>query len=60
MTRRKRSFWKEHSLSLAAAGVLTLWFLLYVLADAKSHAGSFYGNAMADWTGVLITILATK
>ncbi len=60
MTRRKRSFWKEHSLSLAAAGVLTLWFLLYVLADPKSHAGSFYGNAMADWTGVLITILATK
>ena len=57
---RNEPFWKVHSLSLAAAGVLALWFVLYVKSDPKSHAGSFFGNAVADWTGVVITILATK
>ncbi len=52
--------WKRHSLSLAASGVLVLWLVLYLGADPKSRAGSFYGNAIADWTGVVITILATK
>lgn len=55
-----KPFWKRHSLSLTAAGILTLWFVLYVRSDPKSHAGSFFGNAIADWTGVVITILATK
>ena len=55
-----KPFWKRHSLSLTATGILTLWFILYVKADPKSHAGSFLGNAVADWTGVVITILATK
>jgi hypothetical protein len=32
----------------------------YVRSDPGSHAGSFFGNAIADWTGVVITILATK
>jgi hypothetical protein len=40
--------------------VLALWFVLYLPADPKSHLGSFFGNAIADWTGVVITILATK
>lgn len=37
-----------------------LWLVLYVRTDPKSHSGSFYGNAVADWMGVVITILATK
>jgi hypothetical protein len=53
-------FWKRHSLSLAAAGVLVLWFALYLNSDPRSHAGSFFGNAVADWTGVVLTVLATK
>jgi hypothetical protein len=53
-------FWKRHSLSLVAAGVLALWIILYMNSDKSSHPGSFFGNAIADWTGVLITILATK
>jgi hypothetical protein len=47
-------------LSLVAAGVLLLWFVLYVGSDPHSHLGSFFGNAIADWSGVVITILATK
>lgn len=53
-------FWKHHSLSLVACGVLMLWIVLYVNSDKSSHPGSFFGNAIADWTGVVITILATK
>ncbi|BCS52507.1 hypothetical protein [Geobacter sp. SVR] len=53
-------FWKRHSLSLAAAAILCLWIVLYICSDPHSHIGSFYGNAIADWTGVVITILATK
>jgi len=58
--RRQEPFWKRHSLSLVAAGVLALWFVLYLFADPKSHIGSFFGNAIADWIGVVITVLATK
>lgn len=53
-------FWKRHSLSLTATAILALFFALYVTSDSKSHASSFLGNAIADWTGVVITILATK
>jgi hypothetical protein len=56
----ERAFWNRHSLSVVAAAVLALWFSLYIVSDPKSHLGSFFGNAIADWTGVVITILATK
>ena len=58
--RARKPLWKRHSLSLVAMGVLALWFILYLPSDPKSHLGSFFGNAMADWMGVVITILATK
>ena len=51
---------KRHSLSLASAGVLLVWILLYTRADHKTHLGSFYGNAIADWSGVVATVIATK
>ena len=67
MARRSRNaagnnqpFWRGHSLSLTATGVLALWFVLYLNSDPKTHAGSFFGNAIADWVGVVFTILATK
>ena len=63
--RRKRPFfWKlflhKHSLSVAAAIVLGAWILLYAFANPATHVGSFFGNAIADWTGLLVTVLATK
>ena len=65
MVRRRRDrgrtgFFQYHSLSIVAIGVLMLWFFLYSASDPKSHSGSFFGNALADWMGVVITILATK
>ena len=57
---KKKSFWQRHSLSLAAAGVLALWILLYTRCDEHTHWGSFFGNDIADWTGLLVMVLATK
>jgi len=56
----KKSFWRHHSLSIAATAVLALWIVLYTRWDEKTHWGSFFGNAIADWTGLLIMVLATK
>jgi hypothetical protein len=52
-------FWKRHSLSLTATGILALWLVLYVGSDPKSHAGSFFGNAIADWIGVRADVDST-
>ena len=60
MPRKKKSFWQHHSLSLAAGAVLALWIFLYTRWDEHTHWGSFFGNAIADWTGLLIMVLATK
>jgi hypothetical protein len=57
---RKHGFFKDHSLSIAAVGILLLWLVLYMRADPKTHLGSFFGNAIADWTGVVVTVIATK
>src|SRR5690242_4672452 len=58
--RKREGFWHYHSLSITAFAVLLAWFLLYRNADPKSHAGSFFGNALADWMGLVVTVLATK
>src|SRR3954451_11065641 len=56
----RKSFWHRHSLSIVSILVLTLWTILYILSDEKQRWGAFYGNAIADWTGMLVTVLATK
>jgi hypothetical protein len=56
----KRNFLRRHALSLVTAVILLLWIVLYVYADPKTHWGSFFGNAIADWTGVVVTVVATK
>ena len=56
----KKSFLAQHSLSIACVGVLILWIALYIVSDPKTHWGSFFGNAIADWSGVVVTVLATK
>src|SRR2546423_296155 len=58
--RHHENFLKRHSLGVAVTAILGLWLLLYSASDPKSHAGSFFGNALADWTGVLVPVLATK
>jgi hypothetical protein len=56
----RRSFVARHSLSIAAGSVLILWIVLYSYSDPRTHLGSFFGNAIADWSGVVITVIATK
>jgi len=58
--RAKRSFVRRHSLSLVTCFILGSWIVLYVASDPGTHWGSFFGNAIADWSGVLVTVIATK
>jgi membrane protease YdiL (CAAX protease family) len=61
MTSRSRmSFLTKHSLSLAALAVVATLIILYSLSNPETHLGSFFGNAIADWTGVLVTVFLTK
>jgi hypothetical protein len=56
----RKSFWQHHSLSIAAGAILALWIVLYIPANERTHWGSFFGNAIADWTGMVIMVMATK
>lgn len=58
--RRRRSFFYEHSLSIISSAVLLLWICLYMVSNPSTHLGSFFGNAIADWTGTVVMVLATK
>jgi hypothetical protein len=57
---RKQGFLYKHSLSIAAALIVIAWIVAYSFSDPSTHIGSFFGNAIADWSGVLVTVLATK
>src|SRR5450432_2853211 len=50
----------KHSLSLAALAVVIGLIALYCSSNPNTHWGSFFGNAIADWTGVLVTVFITK
>jgi hypothetical protein len=58
--RKRRGFFHRHSLSIVAIGLLISWIILYSCSDPKTHLGSFFGNAIADWSGSVIIILGTK
>jgi len=58
--RRKHRFLHEHSLSIASASTLTVWIGLYSVSSPSTHLGSFFGNAIADWSGVVFMVFATK
>ncbi|HEX4438829.1 MAG TPA: hypothetical protein VH854_02085 [Thermoanaerobaculia bacterium] len=60
MTRKKKPFLEEHSLSLIAGGILTVWVVLYARSDPGTHIGAFYGNSIADWSGAVVVIVGTK
>jgi hypothetical protein len=55
-----KSFLHKHSLSLTALGVVVLLIALYCRSNPDTHLGSFFGNAIADWTGVFVTVVMTK
>ena len=60
MAKRKKGMLHRHSLGIAAAAILILWIVLYTFSDPGNHIGSFFGNAIADWTGVVVMVFATK
>jgi hypothetical protein len=57
---RRKSFLHQHSLSLVSGIILLTWIVLYSRSNPQTHWGSFFGNAIADWTGLLVTVIATK
>ena len=57
---RKHSFVRQHSLSIAATSILILWIVLYSVSSPSTHLGSFFGNAIADWSGVVVMVFVTK
>jgi peptidoglycan/LPS O-acetylase OafA/YrhL len=57
---RRRPWWRRHSLTLVAGAILLLWIVLYACSSPQTHAGSFFGNAIADWSGLVVMVLATK
>ena len=59
-SRTPQPFLRKHSLSLAALAVVILLIVLYRWSNPSTHIGSFFGNAIADWTGVFVTIVMTK
>lgn len=40
--------------------ILAVWVILYIPANPSTHAGGFFGNAIADWLGVVMTVWGTK
>jgi len=57
---REHSFVRQHSLRIAAVSILILWICLYSVSSPGTHIGSFFGNAIADWSGVVVMVFATK
>ena len=55
-----KTFFRRHSLGVVSVLTLALWIVLYSISDPSTHVGSFFGNAIADWSGVVVTVLATK
>src|SRR5262249_14938991 len=54
------TFFHRHGLSIVTGSFLILWIFLYRGTSDKTHAGSFFGNAIADWAGTFIMVFATK
>jgi len=58
--KRRESLLHRHSLSIVSGIILLAWIVLYSCSNPKTHWGSFFGSAIADWTGLLVTVIATK
>ncbi len=55
-------FFRQHSLSIVTGLIVVALIVCYefLIRDASTHLGSFTGNALADWSGMFMTVLATK
>jgi len=60
MKQTRKPFLRKHSLSLATLAVILVLIALYIRSNSSTHIGSFFGNAIADWTGVFVTVVMTK
>ena len=60
VSHRRHSFLHRHSLSIVAVTLLIVWIVGYRMSDPSTHLGSFFGNAIADWSGSVVIILGTK
>ena len=58
--KKSQSFLREHSLSLTLTLILVFLFVMYSRSDPATHLGSFFGNAIADWLGVLVFVIVSK
>ena len=58
---KRRSFLHQHSLSLTILAILGFLLVINVRADPlNTHMGAFFGNAIADWMGTLVFVVATN
>ena len=57
--RKQAGTFRQHSLGLAVAAIVLLWLWLYA-RRSETRRGAFYGNALADWLGSLMIVIATK
>ena len=57
---KNQTFFERHGLTVVTICILAAWIVLYSVSDQKGHIGSFFGNAIADWSGVVVMVLATK
>jgi hypothetical protein len=53
-------FLREHALSLLVGGIVLALLAMHLRSDPSTHVGAFYGNAIADWLGTFVFIIATK
>lgn len=58
--KRFRQFFSNHGLTIGACTILALWIVLYSVSNQNSHWGAFFGNAIADWSGVVLLVIGTK
>ncbi|HVB08721.1 MAG TPA: hypothetical protein VNF00_07200, partial [Candidatus Acidoferrales bacterium] len=58
--RLKQRWFYPHSLSIVSTSILILWICLYTVSNPATHVGSFFGNAIADWSGLVVMLFATK
>jgi len=56
---RTKTFFERHGLAIATAGILMLGSSCTASATRAAYRLVFW-NAIADWTGVVVMVLATK